>query len=249
MARNRTGQHVARWTICWPAKARQAERAMRRNVLKNRWLRLLVELSVVGTRRAMCQAESGSAARIRPSRTSGLSPRLVGFCWQRRATEAQRDLSSHVQRNQPGLSKRRYRSCDYARAHHGQSSGRKCCVSWLPMRRSAAPSATRIREQRKPLTRCGEFGTALTESAPTVTRRFRKRAFRLSLKLHDASLVRQNTNGAQPPVQELGSMLPDVRPDGTRWIGSSLRWFVYPARDPPRGSAVSGMESETRTTP
>lgn len=165
MARNRTGQHVARWTICWPAKARQAERAMRRNVLKNRWLRLLVELSVVGTRRAMCQAESGSAARIRPARTSGLSPRLVGFCGQRRATEAQRDLSSHVQRNQPGLSKRRYRACDYARAHHGQSSGRKCCVSWLPMRRSVSQPGQDTPERQKPSTLWSGFGTAPTESA------------------------------------------------------------------------------------
>lgn len=44
-------------------------------------------------------------------------------------------------------------------------------------------------------------------------------------------------------------MQQDDRPDGPRSIGSTLRWLVYLARDPPLGSVVPGKESVVKTMP
>lgn len=44
-------------------------------------------------------------------------------------------------------------------------------------------------------------------------------------------------------------MLPDDRPDCIRRIGSTLRWLVYLARAPPRGSVGAVRESVVKTIP
>ncbi len=137
-------------------------------------------------------------------------------------------VSLHIGRDRLCILRGRYLSCDDATRRHGQNSDRTCCASWLPTRPPALPLEQGTHKQtgtlgrRKPSTRCNGFRMALTGSVPIVARGFRQRAFRLSLKLRDASPVKPNTNGARPAVQKRG-VSPGDRPDGTRWTRGTQR--------------------------